>query len=250
MSRPLVLLAAIVPLLAAAETLIGGVDHVRDGDALVVSGVPIRLQVQVPRCRCSETASGRCRNRLSRIRDNDHSIGVCRLDDGRDIAAILVSEGIGRDCPRYSDGQYADDETDRSRNLLLPRYCRPRWSANIPWRRRAMSGACPWHKIESAPGGLIRRRARGAIRERPRVAAAGLAAEQHAALNGELGVRGMRSGTVWTACSRPGSGGCTRGTGCKAALRDIWQRLGARLASEGENPALIAQLANFGVAGW
>jgi micrococcal nuclease len=137
MSRVLVLLAAIVPTLASAETLIGHADHVRDGDTLVVSGVPIRLQgLAAPEL--GQTWGRASRDAMQRIvagerllcglngeRSYDRSIGVCRLDDGRDIAAILVSEGIGRDCPRYSDGRYADDETDRSRNLLLPRYCRP-----------------------------------------------------------------------------------------------------------------------------
>jgi endonuclease YncB( thermonuclease family) len=32
------------PALASADTLIGRADHVRDGDTIVVSGTPIRLQ--------------------------------------------------------------------------------------------------------------------------------------------------------------------------------------------------------------
>jgi len=138
MSRALALLTAIVPLLASAETLMGRADHVRDGDTVVVSGVPIRLQgLAAPELgekwgRASReamqriVAGERLHCELTGERSDDRSIGVCRLDDGRDIAAILVSEGLGRDCQRYSGGRYADNETERSRTLPLPGYCRPR----------------------------------------------------------------------------------------------------------------------------
>jgi len=138
MSRAPVLLAANVPLLASAETLIGRTDHVRDGDTLVVSGVPIRLQgLAAPEL--GEKWGRASRDAMQRIvagerlhcdltgeRSYDRSIGVCRLDDGRDIAAILVGQGLGRDCPRYSAGRYAQHETERSETLPLPKYCRPR----------------------------------------------------------------------------------------------------------------------------
>jgi endonuclease YncB( thermonuclease family) len=136
MFRVLVILFAALPVIASAETLIGRADHVRDGDTIVVSGVPIRLQgLAAPELgekwgRASRDAMQRIvageRLRCERTgeRSHDRDIGVCRLDDGRDIAAILISQGLGRDCPRYSSGRYADDEIERSRTLPLPRYCR------------------------------------------------------------------------------------------------------------------------------
>ena len=44
MRVPLTLLLLVLPSLVIAETLIGRTDHVRDGDTIVVSGVPIRLE--------------------------------------------------------------------------------------------------------------------------------------------------------------------------------------------------------------
>jgi endonuclease YncB( thermonuclease family) len=125
-----------VPWLATAETLIGRADHVRDGDTIVVSGVPIRLQgLAAPELgekwgRASReamqriVAGKRLRCELTGERSHDRAVGVCRLDDGRDIAAILISQGLARDCPRYSTGRYADDEIAQSRTLPLPGYCR------------------------------------------------------------------------------------------------------------------------------
>ena len=128
--------AALLPIFASAETLIGRADHVRDGDTIVVSGVPIRLQgLAAPEL--GEKWGRAARDAMQRIvagkrlhceltgeRSYDRHIGICRLDDGRDIAAVLVGQGLGRDCRRYSNGRYADVEVERSRTLPLPGYCR------------------------------------------------------------------------------------------------------------------------------
>ena len=136
---PLIVTAAAVallPVLVSAETLIGRADHVRDGYTIVVSGVPIRLQgLAAPelgekwdravRDAMHRIVAGkRLRCELTGERSYDRRIGICRLDDGRDIAAILVAQGLGRDCRRYSGGRYADVEVQRSRTLPLPDYCR------------------------------------------------------------------------------------------------------------------------------
>ncbi len=109
-------LGAVLPTLTSAETLIGHADHVRDGDTIVVSGVPIRLQgLAAPELgekwgRASRdamqrvVAGERLHCELTGERSYDRKIAACRLDDGRDVAAILVSQGLGRDCRRYSGG--------------------------------------------------------------------------------------------------------------------------------------------------
>jgi hypothetical protein len=51
---------------------------------------------------------------------------VCYLDDGTDIGAAIITEGLARDCPRYSGGRYEVYETEKSRTLPLPGYCRRR----------------------------------------------------------------------------------------------------------------------------
>ncbi|WP_367268187.1 thermonuclease family protein [uncultured Thiohalocapsa sp.] len=134
----LLVLLALLPALATAETPTSRADHVRDGDTIVVSRVAIRLQgLAAPELgeqwgRTSRDAMQRivAGNRLNCTltgeRPYDREVGVCRLDDGRDIAAILVGRGLGRGCPRYSGGRYATDETDRSRTLPFPDYCRRR----------------------------------------------------------------------------------------------------------------------------
>lgn len=53
----------------------------------------------------------------------DRFVGICFLD-GADIAIPLVEAGVARDCPRFSRGRYRQYETDASRSLRLPKYCR------------------------------------------------------------------------------------------------------------------------------
>ncbi|KAA6183742.1 thermonuclease family protein [Thiohalocapsa marina] len=121
-----------------AETLLGRATHVRDGDTIEVQGVAIRLQgVAAPELRekwgraskeaMQRIVSGqRLRCELTGERTHDRKVGVCFLDDGTDIGAELISQGLARDCPRFSDGRYADVEVTQSRTLPFPGYCRRR----------------------------------------------------------------------------------------------------------------------------
>jgi hypothetical protein len=59
MRGPLILLLCVLPTLARAEMLVGRADHVRDGDILVVSGVPIRLQQLAAPVSCLPLESGK-----------------------------------------------------------------------------------------------------------------------------------------------------------------------------------------------
>ncbi len=122
---------------AYAETLEGQVTHVRDGDTIEVEGVPIRLNgLAAPE---SDEPGGteatavmerivhqvrwlRCE--LTGETSYDRQIGTCFTLGGQDIAALMVAQGVARDCPRYSGGRYAEYETDASRALPLPEYCR------------------------------------------------------------------------------------------------------------------------------
>ena len=61
---------------------------------------------------------------LTGERSYDRKVGVCYLDDGIDIGASIITKGLARDCARYSIGRYARFETDQSRSLPLPGYCR------------------------------------------------------------------------------------------------------------------------------
>lgn len=88
--------------------LAGAVTHVRDGDTVEVAGIPVRIA----NLDCAERgtsdgrrATERMRNlsqrgpltcRLSGRRSYDREVGTCRLADGRDIGAVLISEGLCR----------------------------------------------------------------------------------------------------------------------------------------------------------
>lgn len=134
----LILLLALLPLPASAETLIGHVTKVRDGDTIEVNAVPIRLQgVAAPELkekwgRASKeamqrlVAGKRLRRDLSGEKTHDRPVGVCYLDDGTDIGAAIIAEGFARDCPGYSGGRYEVYETEKSRTLPFPKYCRRR----------------------------------------------------------------------------------------------------------------------------
>ena len=103
----------------------------------MVSGVPIRLQgVAAPESKekwgraskktMEQIVAGR---RLRCELTGDKTYGrevVCYLDDGTDIGAAIIVEGLARDCPRYSGGRYAAYQTDKSRTLPFPAYCRKR----------------------------------------------------------------------------------------------------------------------------
>lgn len=113
----------------------GVVTHVRDGDTLEIGEVAIRLEgLHAPETNTTvgqeaksfltdmirgETAS--CW--LSGKTSFDRSIGVCFVNE-QDIAASLVAEGLGRDCPAQSEGRYARFENDATNKVAgLPSYC-------------------------------------------------------------------------------------------------------------------------------
>jgi len=97
-------------LTASASTVSGRVTHVRDGDTIEVSGKPIRFAV----LDCDETgttkgdaATRRMQSLVSNEalkcsltgrRNYDRWIGSCRMTDGRDVAAIMISTGA---CKRW-----------------------------------------------------------------------------------------------------------------------------------------------------
>ena len=136
----LVHLACACLLLAApafsAEWIKGRVTHVRDVDTIVVNGLPVRLNgVDGPEL---DERGGRAAKRwmqdlvlgrpvtcdLNGEKTYDRWVGVCFRGDGRDIGELAIGAGQARDCPRYSDGRYAEFETRESRKLPVHSYCR------------------------------------------------------------------------------------------------------------------------------
>ena len=142
--------------MAQAGELIGLATHVRDGDTIVVGKMPVRLNgLHAPemneeggpaakRAMDAMVLNKPLRCQLTGEISHDRVIGVCYRkvkDDWRDIAAEMVAAGFARDCPRYSNGRYAELETNRGKRLSLPKYvCRARPSNELyPISQRATS---------------------------------------------------------------------------------------------------------------
>jgi endonuclease YncB( thermonuclease family) len=118
----------------AGGTLQGTVTHVRDGDTIEVGEIAVRLNgLHAPeldkqggrqaKAFMERLVSGRqvtCE--LNGERSYDRLIGRCYLG-GDDIAAALVSAGLGRDCPRFSGGRYRALEQPSAQRFRLPGYC-------------------------------------------------------------------------------------------------------------------------------
>ncbi|WP_141102008.1 thermonuclease family protein [Oceanicola sp. 22II-s10i] len=98
------------PSRARGETLKGRVTHVRDGDTIEVSGVPVRIANLD--CAERDTPAGRAATRRMRAlvgggelncrlegrRSWDREVGTCALADGRDIGEMLIAD---RTCARW-----------------------------------------------------------------------------------------------------------------------------------------------------
>ena len=93
---------------ASTNEITGRVTHVRDGDTIEVSGIPIRFGS----LDCAERNTREGQNATSKMRtlvadqtlnchlngrtSYDRKIGSCRLQDGRDLGGIMISEGYCR----------------------------------------------------------------------------------------------------------------------------------------------------------
>ena len=125
-------------------TLTGQVTHVRDGDTIVVGSMPIRLNglaapegdepggAEATRAMLELVQGRTLRCQLDGKRTGDRCVGICYLD-GADISQVMVHRGLARDCPRYSQGRYAEAELQAAaagatigEDYPLPGYCQPR----------------------------------------------------------------------------------------------------------------------------
>jgi micrococcal nuclease len=125
-------------------TLTAVVTFVRDGDTIEVGGMAIRLNgLAAPEsgepggdeatAAMKELVLDReVRYELDGERTHDRCVAVCYMD-GADIAAVLVSQGLARDCERFSGGRYraaeqqaADGGATIRASYSLPGYCRDR----------------------------------------------------------------------------------------------------------------------------
>lgn len=114
----------------AAQTISGKITKVRDADTVVVKGFAVRLNgVDAPE---NATQAGKqataamkryLRGRtltcdLNGQRTYDRWVGVCYTEDGQDIGAVMIANGLALDCRRYSGGRYRDLEPSGARSRL------------------------------------------------------------------------------------------------------------------------------------
>ena len=86
--------------------------HVRDGDTIVVSGVPVRLQglhcpengepggADATAAMRSLTSGNTVQCSLTGERTYDRIVGTC-FASGQDLASMLIRQGVCARCPRY-----------------------------------------------------------------------------------------------------------------------------------------------------
>ena len=131
----LISIGAVVAVAAEPTTLIGTVTHIRDGDTIEVSEIPIRLNgVSAPEL--NEPLGERSkifmrdlvlgqqvRCELNGEKTYGRFVGTCYLG-GKDIGILVIEAGLALDCPRYSGGRYAVSEIATAREQIkLPSYC-------------------------------------------------------------------------------------------------------------------------------
>jgi len=115
---------------ASRERAISGRCWVIDGDTIVIGKINIRLagidapELDHPYGQASKwalVALTRGRRVMAEVTGDlsyDRVVARCLLDDGRDLAAELVKQGLAIDWARYSGGTYRDLEPEGIRKRL------------------------------------------------------------------------------------------------------------------------------------
>lgn len=119
-----------------ADVVTGKVTKVRDADTIVVSGVAVRLNgVDAPEngTQAGNEATAAMKRfvrgktvtcELNGQRTHDRWVGVCVTDEGNDIGAVMIANGLALDCQRYSGSRYRSLEPVGARSRLRQsRYC-------------------------------------------------------------------------------------------------------------------------------
>ena len=123
--------------LSATPTTLEGVASAIDGDTIIINTYEIRLNgISAPEL--SEEGGNEAKQAMQKILDKktikcslsgkksyERYVGVCWIG-AVDIGALLILQGFGRDCFRYSNGRYSALEPKRAQYLPLPKYCRAR----------------------------------------------------------------------------------------------------------------------------
>lgn len=126
----------LLPATGPIPDVVTGLDRVRDGDTLVVGGVPVRLsglhcpERREPGGAAATAAMATLASRaevactLTGRRSYDRRIGRCRAG-GTDLAEALIRQGYCARCPRHDrDGRYQAAQAEAGPwRWPMPGYC-------------------------------------------------------------------------------------------------------------------------------
>lgn len=126
----------------AAKGTITGTCRVVDGDTVFVvtpdAQTEVRLSgVAAPEIRepggkqATEYLKTVCEGQpvkcdLDGSKTRGREVGICYGNDATDIGAAVISQGLARECVRFSGGRYAGLEKPEAKHLAFPGYCSPR----------------------------------------------------------------------------------------------------------------------------
>ena len=118
------------PATAAPPSTLTGYAWVIDGDTIVINNTRIRVagidapELDHPWGRKAKWAvvtlcrGQRVTAHVDGALSHDRLVATCVLEDGRDLAAELVKQGLAIDWPKYSGGKYRHLEVDGVRKRL------------------------------------------------------------------------------------------------------------------------------------
>lgn len=124
------------PVLASEPIISGEVTEIADANTLRFADRDVRLAGVMPPP-LARPEHGQARQLLRALTDGRYvwclliddapappSHGFCYVRGGMDLAGVLVGNGLGRDCPRYSGGRYYLMESKRARRSMdMPDTC-------------------------------------------------------------------------------------------------------------------------------
>ncbi len=137
-----------VPRPVVEPRVIRGRCWVIDGDTIVIDKVHIRLAgIDAPELdhpygqKAKWTLHALCKGQvITAITDgevsHERAVAICRLPDGRDLAAEMVKAGMAIDWPKYSGGRYGHLEPPGLRKRLWRADAR-QWGQMLPTRRES-----------------------------------------------------------------------------------------------------------------
>lgn len=134
------------------KRVLTGAAYVTDGDTIKINKTQVRLfgidapEMNHPYGKKAKWALHKlCKDQIVRaeitdVDDHGRTVAHCYLQDGRDLSAEMVKQGLAIDWPKFSGGKYRDLETSDARKKLFLADARQKGRMQI------------WEKFEAKQG--------------------------------------------------------------------------------------------------